>query len=153
MKTITTFILLMLCVSAQARLNETLEQCERRYGAATGKDAESGEASFSKAGIVIRAHFHAGKVDFISFTHEGGAAFTPGEISVLNEANLGVEWKTAEPLDVTTNEVALYSRVTGYCGYVRSGKLELVYFSIGYLERTQGSKAKEGDAGRKLEGF
>ncbi len=84
---------LIIASVASARIGETLEQCEARYGkGSVGKD---GEISFTKAGFTIQATFYEGKVDAIGvFKIERDVLGHPKEMSdtevqTLLEANGG----------------------------------------------------------------
>lgn len=157
MKTTTTLILsLLLVVSAQARLNETLEQCEKRYGAPTSKDADKAEVSFEKAGITITAHFHQGKVDAIKFANVNGP-FEDAEIRVLAESNMGQTWRAFNPetgaaADLDTN-AHLATQFFDILGEIHDENREVFFYTTGYRERKVGDKIKDGDAGRRLKGF
>lgn len=67
MKLLPLTVLLAATAVSNARLGETLAECEKRYGAA--KNGEAGEKEFTKNGIAVNAHFGKdGKCDYIFFT-------------------------------------------------------------------------------------
>jgi hypothetical protein len=84
---------------AQARLGETLEQCQVRYGSPTdrapfsiaGSDAEA--YLFRKGDVVVRIHFHKGKAWHLAYREK----FSEADTTVFLQANLnGDEWR---PID------------------------------------------------------
>jgi len=83
-----------------------------------------------------------------------GEPFTPAEIKVLAEGNLGVDWRQFE-MAGSNGELVQHFRSQNSLmeGELRDEGTTLVFFTTGYAERTVGAKAKEGDAGRRLNGF
>lgn len=67
MKTILTFIMLALCISAQARIGETVDECVKRYGKPTSHDEATGLFTCFKDGMMISLRFLKGKCSQICF--------------------------------------------------------------------------------------
>lgn len=80
---------LVLANTVEARLGETLTECEKRYGQA--KEGKYGEKEFAKDGISVNAHFGKdGKCDYIFFTaydQQKRRMLTDQEIEDLLKAN------------------------------------------------------------------
>jgi hypothetical protein len=92
--------LLLLPLTTEARLHESLAECTRRYGEPT-KVSEQ-EYMFKKAGITIRAFLFQGKVERLQFVRDPeqqriAPGFTENEIEILKKANGGGKvWKKLE---------------------------------------------------------
>lgn len=149
----TLLLLLTLATPALARLDETVEQCETRYGPSHGRDADKGEIYFDKAGFRITAHFHAGKCDSLTFTHIDDSKIEETEVRILADLNLGTGWSAASPSDEVTNSAALFSLDQSRRGYIRRGAREFTLFTFAYLERQHGPKIHQSDTARRLTGF
>ena len=103
-------VILLLAVvpyAAQARIGETLSECETRYGPTvehlkpTQKASDKDAFAFSKNGITVVAEFHDGKVWRISYSKVGMDAV---EVDTLLSANsAGGAW--SQPLKITSQEV------------------------------------------------
>lgn len=81
--------LLLLPLSAFARLGETREQCIQRYGAAHWVDKEKTQASFVKDGLVISALFVDGKCVILEFKWPENATGVSVQRSELAHKSLG----------------------------------------------------------------
>ena len=88
--------------NAEARLNETLEQCIERYGnpePGSGKDGE--DHLFHKSGFDINIRFVNGKAVRIGYKKDGGGTELNYEAQNLEEINVGkVRWVPAEKIKV-----------------------------------------------------
>ncbi|MEK7949306.1 hypothetical protein [Luteolibacter soli] len=77
---------LALVTVANARFEETREQCEKRYGKGTPQDKRPSAIQFSKNGISIVAHFgQDGKCDHIEF--KSAVGFNSDEVDYLVKVN------------------------------------------------------------------
>lgn len=100
-------LLILPCITAQARVGETLSECETRYGPvvehrpAEQKKSDPEACVFSKNNITVIAEFHEGKVWKISYSQVG----MDGDVlSALLNANAGSgSW--SPPLRVSGQEV------------------------------------------------
>ncbi|RYD67686.1 MAG: hypothetical protein EOP83_02325 [Verrucomicrobiaceae bacterium] len=124
-------LLLLLLVSAlpaSARLGETRDECDKRYGIPV-KTLEGGGIVYAKAGLHIVATFWNSKVSHIMVCKvERDALNTPKELSqneieILLKANDGgSEWKKSEALAFMRSQweradgkaVALYKQTDNY---------------------------------------
>jgi signal transduction histidine kinase len=93
------FCLLLLPAIAGARIGETREQCDKRYGAPTKVEAgsaDSTEAEYVKEGFSIHVLFIDGRAQKISYSH--GTAFTDKQITkLLNNNARGETWHATLP--------------------------------------------------------
>lgn len=85
---------------AHARIGETLEECQARYGSATEHSKSEGISLFKKSGYIVTCMVTYGKVSVIVFNKEKQreSVFNPPlsdeEISTLQKANSGgSEWE------------------------------------------------------------
>jgi hypothetical protein len=98
-------VLISLSSPALARIGETPEQCEARYGKPV-KTLEKGlrrGAVYEKAGLQIQCEFHDNKCEYIYFKHLENNAdgskkfFAESELEILRDANSGgKEWTLPE---------------------------------------------------------
>ena len=122
------FLLLASC-SAQARIGETLAQCENRYGPAierrkaTQKESDPDSQVFSKSGITIVAEFHKGVVWKIIYSKVG---MEPSELETLLAANAN-ESPWTPPLKITGQEVRATANRERIAVYVIGGRLDTMY--------------------------
>lgn len=104
MNTITIIILLMLCISAKARLGETPQQCLARYGNATGMDEKKTTFFFEKNGVDVHVTFDGGKCVKISLSKQARDGllrrdFDEQEVLILLMANSdGQTWEKSSGL-------------------------------------------------------
>lgn len=89
-----------LCQQASARIGETPEQCQTRYGKPIAVDNDEGITSFTfkKASIIIDVYFYNGKADTINFHKVNSKgkciALSENEVQYLLETNSGgIKWK------------------------------------------------------------
>lgn len=100
-------LLTLSCITAQARVGETLSECETRYGPvverrpAEQKKSDPEACVFSKNSITIIAEFSQGKVWKISYSQVG----MDGDVlsALLNANAAGGSW--SPPLRVSGQEV------------------------------------------------
>ncbi|GEP46400.1 hypothetical protein [Brevifollis gellanilyticus] len=92
-------VLISLSSPALARIGETREQCEARYGKPVRNKEEEQTVHYEKAGYHIVCEFYEGKCEDISFNHvaqEGEGKPLPlsdNEVKVLMESNSGgIPW-------------------------------------------------------------
>ena len=85
---------------ASARIGETPEQCQARYGKPIAVDNDEGITSFTfkKASIIIDVYFYNGKADTINFCKVDSKgkriALSENEVQYLLETNSGgIKWK------------------------------------------------------------
>ena len=102
-----TFILFLLIfsaplISANARLNETLEQCIERYGnPEPGSGEEGKDYIFNKSVFTINIRFLNGKAVKIGYKKNNGETLFYDEAITLEESNLGkVKWVPMGPIKV-----------------------------------------------------
>lgn len=149
---VTMAIVLTFASTAVARIGETLEQCQVRYGKGIPAD---GRFLFRKAGFYIIIEFYDGKADMIAFRKVEknilgiSAPISDNEIQNLLKQNGGGQtWKKAEEVMFdsgwrTEDEklLAAYSMMEHFVGI----------FTLDHsLRETAKKKAKED---KKLEGF
>lgn len=88
--------LLLATVSAYGRLNETPEQCAKRYGPPVKKE-EQGKIriqTFKKSGFVVKVYFVEKKEMFFAYTRAVAIMYSkPTDSGVQNKALLDVEIK------------------------------------------------------------
>ena len=137
------------CTVALARIGETEEQCDERYGKPFAVSEDKVERTYKKGEFHMRAQFHDGKCDLIMFAKPDG---TPQEISeserdVLMKANGGGrEWqKSKDGAEVMHFET-------------RDGELYALYNSRGLMIATREATkrkdaAKKAEMEKKLKGF
>ncbi len=88
-------VLISLSSPALARIGETREQCEARYGKPVRVDEEYHNTSHEKAGLAVECYFYEGKCERIAFQHIDMGAdgkrlpLTELEVKTLMEANSG----------------------------------------------------------------
>ncbi|HSJ04568.1 MAG TPA: hypothetical protein VK956_19010 [Verrucomicrobium sp.] len=87
-----------------ARLGETKDECDKRYGAPTEVTSREGTFSYTKNGIFVFAKFREEKCVSITYRNSQVTAkgepktFTSGEVDMLLAANEGGEvWKLSPP--------------------------------------------------------
>ena len=85
---IATLALILAAVPASARIGETVEQCEKRYGKAYPV-RQSSDTMFRKNGFDIVVSFYAGKCDSIYYIKNDGGfnPITEEEQQILRESN------------------------------------------------------------------
>jgi hypothetical protein len=138
MAKLVTLLLALTSIMAQARIGETLSECEARYGPAveqkkaTQKDSDPESIVFSKSGITILAEFKGGKVWKISYSKVG---MDISEVEILLAAN-SPESKWSAPLKITGQEVRSCSSHDRIAVFTPGKRLEatftLVVASIDY---------------------
>lgn len=83
---------LLMMLPAEARLGETVEECDSRYGAPVAEiPARLENAScraYSKDGVRVRVEFVANRAAFISFSSPGQQLAISQELLALNSGNL-----------------------------------------------------------------
>lgn len=105
----TSLLLLSMLIAstpALARIGETPEQCQARYGEPV-KKLSNNRSLFQKNGILIIAEFYEGKADLLTFRKVDQniigipADFSDNEIAGLLKANGGEKaWKKVESLSL-----------------------------------------------------
>lgn len=121
-----------------ARMGETREQCEKRYGAGTvvtnwsdGIGAETwAEVMYRKGDFVLKVHFYKGKailVGYLKVTEDGKTELSKTEIETLLKANSeGKKWNEVDFVKaamVATNGLArteIYKKAIGTMQWERS---------------------------------
>lgn len=87
--------LALLCLvssTAEARLEETREQCEERYGKATLENAEG--VTFAKNPLHIHIRFDRGKAVLLDYADDLLRPFSEENLTALLKSNgSGAEWK------------------------------------------------------------
>ncbi|MBE7497111.1 MAG: hypothetical protein HS117_19390 [Verrucomicrobiaceae bacterium] len=122
--------LMLLCGLAHARLGETLEQCKARYGEPTSKDAATAVVYFEKSGVIIAAHFVAGKVDCVRMARVDGEAWSADQVKALADANMGEGWR-----ELAEQPGFLYPRhVNGKHGLISEDYRSVRFFTREYWE-------------------
>ena len=98
MKSWSLLLLVAFTSSAFARLGETLQQCEQRYGKPAQSDATS--LTFQKSGFFLIVYFFEGKCDKITYRKVEqnalgkGVEISDNELSQLMQLNAGGrQWK------------------------------------------------------------
>ena len=123
------FLLAITTISTQARIGETLAQCEARYGPSVEKrkvklkDSDPDSYVFSKNGITIEAEFHGGTVWKISYAKAGMDAT---ELNTLLAVNAG-EGSWSAPLNVTGQEMRVNNDHTRIAIYTPGKRIEATY--------------------------
>ena len=85
-------LLWLVSSTAQARLDETRDQCEERYGKATVENAEG--VTFAKNPIHIHIRFERGKAVRLEYLDDLMRPFSEENLTALLKANgSGAEWK------------------------------------------------------------
>jgi hypothetical protein len=89
-----------------ARIGETLDECQQRYGSATG-DVSASDITFRRDSVIIVIHFRRGKSFQEDFAPESGARLNEAQIKqFLDENAEGSTWEangeTAGETDVQT---------------------------------------------------
>jgi hypothetical protein len=151
-----------------ARLGETLEQCEARYGLATrtldAPDSLNAPGAlvcfFSRAGFKIVATFHNGKAGVIFFEkEEQDASGNPMEISqtevesLLESNNAGKSWQPASAREAGWNfndKAWLLEDKSALAVHDKSNH-RLVFTSIEFAELQDKVRAAKEE--KSLEGF
>jgi len=145
MKMITIFItLLMLGISAKARIGETPAQCVARYGEPLSVDKETMTLGFQKQDIFIMCVFHEGKCVEVAFK-KTEADFSKAEVETLLNAN-GSEW-TSIPAGVGETH---WNNVTSVATHK---ELESMVIIMTHAAKKHRDEAKIAAEKKKLEGF
>jgi hypothetical protein len=86
--------MLILTVSAVARLGETVEQCNTRYGKPTETDAV-GRVVYLKSGILITILFINGRADYLGFMkfYDGGPFVEEEWLKILDANSAFGKWE------------------------------------------------------------
>jgi len=149
------FILLSLLFSplANARVGETKEQCEKRYGKALGNEGEM--YFYQKAGLDISVEFNKGVADFIYYLKSQKdkigqpEKLSDNEVQLLIESNKASgEWEKVKSLSLYTlwhnKQKSLHAKHT---------KLDrtLTVCSQSYIDRI--AKRQKEEEAKKLKGF
>jgi hypothetical protein len=142
-----TFLTLMLCISAHARLGETINECIRRYGEPLKADEEKKILGFQKGVFFVMCIFLDGKCESISFKKEDESAFSVSEFEGLREANGGgLEWsqRPDDPLMWFTQEPTRHAVLADLTTMI-------AFYTDAHAKRENAAKAAEEK--KKLEGF
>ena len=151
MKTLLILAFLMLTAVSQARLGETVEQCEARYGKAVRRDAMAHRLTFEKNGILIRAWFFAGKCQEIRFSNIQESPtiarepLSQDEIEILLKASSGGrKWNEHDSPVAGHRQWTLEGASIG-AAYEADGTLKLLDYSNlegSYNERLAGEQER-----------
>jgi hypothetical protein len=146
-------IVLTLSSTAVARIGETLEQCQSRYGKEIRR--ANGCSVFIKAGFYIMVQFYEGKADSILFRKvEQNILDMPVEISPNEIQNLlkqnggGKTWKETHEVIIGSSWATEDRSVLA--GYTAMDRV-LVIFTLDHSLRNLAAKKAKED--KKLEGF
>lgn len=121
--------LALIAVSAQARVGETLQECELRYGPvvehrkATMKASDPESIVFSKKGVTIVAEFHQGTVWKISYSKVG---MDVSEVETLLAANAAdATWSM--PLKINGQEIRTTANRDRVAIYTPGNRIEATF--------------------------
>ena len=147
------FLISIVASPAFARLGDTPQQCQERYGAPLQTQAPW--TYYQKSGFIIMVSFYEGKVDCIGYRKaevnilKKSIAISDNEIEQLLKVNSGpATWKKRDVISMDrewqTEDGGLSAVYTAIDNY-------LLLFTKGYSDRaTAAKKAKENKA---LQGF
>ena len=105
-------LFIFLPIATFARIGETAKQCKKRYGKPV--TSEKGQASYEKAGIVIKVIFLSGKCHFISFSKADETKLSEKQIAKLLKVN-GRKW------------IKVQTREAPYTGWINSSAQKAKY--------------------------
>ncbi len=156
------FLLLFLLLStpALARMGETREQCDARYGEPIRPAFDAMSTVHQKAGIEILCHFHEGKCDAIDFSRVGDASdgqypgFSKAAAKALMEASsAGKPWSLG--LDDPQLGFALWHTEGLDARPVYEGVCRLSIMTTGHTKRLDDERKAREDSKVKdgLKGF
>ena len=95
-------ILLLLTVTASARIGETPEECVKRYGKPTKIVKERNQLLFKKAGFLISVQFLSGKAGSVFYVKsktdvlDRPLEISPNERQILLKSNAAAGWEKSE---------------------------------------------------------
>ena len=135
-----------------SRINETREQCVRRYGGSVNYDEENNLFQYEKGGFFIVIHYFKNKVDAITYMRLDEEdqsitlPITDNEIANILEVNGKKRiWKVVETKGVSKNK--LWKTVDGeyYASYKMNENFLIISTKAYAARRKMKKKAKEDD--------
>lgn len=148
---------------AIARIGETPEQCQVRYGKLVKADKDKEELQFQKDDILITVRFYNGKADYISFESKRRVSpqqlqgFSDSEIQGLLKANGGMRswmrWKEGSSANepIRNYGPATWWTVGGTLRAKQLGVAQLIIITKDHQCRFE--KEEKAKKDKKLEGF
>lgn len=145
--------LIMLCFLIQpafSRLNETLDECRKRYGTETNYMEEINSYRFEKAGFVFLITFYNDKADSLFICKKerdelnNPKEMSENEIKTFVDANLG-KGKWEEVKEISTDKSYKTKDDTIYAFY-KSFDNYLLIMTDEYLQRSKEEREKKESA-------
>ncbi len=135
-------LMLLFSPTAQARLDDSLEQCEERYGKATGEDATG--VRFTKTPLMIHIRFDRGKAVRLEYAEAMLRPFGEENLAVLLKANsAGAEWKIIKARGSKRLYLCPSKRYYAYYDGPPEGLGLLLLFTADEFQRVVSSPAKD----------